>query len=112
MLQLVVKKYGLLHTGNSISLSPESKHTLEEEALEEVEEASSKLHAAHAALWKVYKGTIGIQETFTRVTDASARLDTICNKLTVLTLQALHNFSWKNMVKKLKEEILFFYQDY
>ncbi|KAI6004722.1 hypothetical protein EDD15DRAFT_2359495 [Pisolithus albus] len=53
----VVKKYGPLHTGNSV-LSPESKHTLEEEALEEVEEASSKLHAAHAALWKAYEGTI------------------------------------------------------
>ncbi|KAI5990599.1 hypothetical protein EDD15DRAFT_2369659 [Pisolithus albus] len=73
----------LKDTGNSV-LSPESKHTLEEEALEEVEEASLKLRAAHAALWKAYEGTIGIQETFTRVTDASARLDTIRNKLSVL----------------------------
>ncbi|KIK22767.1 hypothetical protein PISMIDRAFT_11465 [Pisolithus microcarpus 441] len=43
-----------------------------------------KLQAAHAALWKAYKGTIGIQETFTRVTDASARLDAIRNKLSLL----------------------------
>ncbi|KIK25336.1 hypothetical protein PISMIDRAFT_9692 [Pisolithus microcarpus 441] len=65
-------------------LPPKRKFTLEEEALEEVEEASSKLQAAHAALWKAYEGTIGIQETFTRVTDASARLDAVHNKLSLL----------------------------
>ncbi|KIK13962.1 hypothetical protein PISMIDRAFT_17619 [Pisolithus microcarpus 441] len=74
----------LKDTGISISLPPESKHTLEEEALQEVEAASSKLCAAHVALWKVYEGTISIQETFTRVTDASARLDTVRNKLSLL----------------------------
>ncbi|KIK20253.1 hypothetical protein PISMIDRAFT_13142 [Pisolithus microcarpus 441] len=74
----------LKDTGNSISLPPERKHTLEEEVLEEVEEASSKLQAAHAALWKAYEGTIGIQDTFMRVMDASTRLDAICNKLSLL----------------------------
>ncbi|KIK17731.1 hypothetical protein PISMIDRAFT_14897 [Pisolithus microcarpus 441] len=68
----------------TVSPSPERKHALEVEALEDVEEASSKLQAAHAALWKAYEGTIGIQETFTRVTDASARLDAIRNKLSLL----------------------------
>ncbi|KAI6119526.1 hypothetical protein EDD16DRAFT_1706534 [Pisolithus croceorrhizus] len=65
-------------------LPPERKHTLEEEALEQVEEASSKLRAAHTALWKAYEGTIGIQDTFVRVTDASARLDAVRNKLSLL----------------------------
>ncbi|KAI6005996.1 hypothetical protein EDD15DRAFT_698905 [Pisolithus albus] len=65
-------------------LPPARKYTLEEEALEDVEEASSKLEAAHAALWKAYEGTIGIQETFTRVTCASARLDAVRNKLSLL----------------------------
>ncbi|KAI6141944.1 hypothetical protein EDD17DRAFT_1515942 [Pisolithus thermaeus] len=65
-------------------LPPERKHMLKEEALEQVKEASSKLQAAHAVLWKVYKGTIGIQDTFVRVTDASARLDTVHNKLSLL----------------------------
>ncbi|KAI6110297.1 hypothetical protein EDD16DRAFT_1522313 [Pisolithus croceorrhizus] len=73
----------LKDTVNTI-LPPKRKYTLEEEALEEVKEVSSKLQAAHAALWKAYKGTIGIQETFTRVMDASARLDAICNKLSLL----------------------------
>ncbi|KAI6117358.1 hypothetical protein EDD16DRAFT_1707684 [Pisolithus croceorrhizus] len=73
----------LKDTGNSI-LSPGRKHALEEEALEQVEEASSKLQAAHAALWKAYEGTIGIQDMFTRVTDVSARLDAIHNKLSLL----------------------------
>ncbi|KAI6007023.1 hypothetical protein EDD15DRAFT_2358099 [Pisolithus albus] len=66
------------------ALSPGKKHTLEEEALEQVEVASSKLRAAHAALWKAHEGTIGIQDTFTRVTDASARLDAVRNKLCIL----------------------------
>ncbi|KAI5980857.1 hypothetical protein EDD15DRAFT_2380796 [Pisolithus albus] len=74
----------LKDTGNSISLLPERKDTLEEEVLEQVEEASSKLQAAHAALWKAYEGTVGIQETFTKVTDASARLDSVRNKLSLL----------------------------
>ncbi|KAI6118868.1 hypothetical protein EV401DRAFT_2179112 [Pisolithus croceorrhizus] len=65
-------------------LPAERKHTLEEEALEQVEEASSKLQAAHAALWKAYEGTIGIQDTFVRVTDARARLDAVRNKLSLL----------------------------
>ncbi|KAI6101094.1 hypothetical protein EDD16DRAFT_1525998 [Pisolithus croceorrhizus] len=46
--------------------------------------ASSKLQAAHAALWKVYEGTIRIQDMFTKVTDASTRLDAIHNKLSLL----------------------------
>ncbi|KAI6013110.1 hypothetical protein PISMIDRAFT_13024 [Pisolithus microcarpus 441] len=76
----------VLHLKDTVGTipTPERKHTLEVEALEEIEEASSKLQAAHAALWKVYKGTIGIQEMFTRVTDASARLDTVHNKLSLL----------------------------
>ncbi|KAI6004750.1 hypothetical protein EDD15DRAFT_2359532 [Pisolithus albus] len=76
--------FRLKDAGNSISLPPEKKHTLEEEALEEVEEASSKLQAAHSALWKAYEGTIGIQETFTKVTAASAKLDAARNKLSLL----------------------------
>lgn len=75
----------LKDTVNTVgSLPPERKFTLEEEALEEVEEASSKLQAAHAALWKAYEGTVGIQDTFVRVTDASTRLDAIRNKLSLL----------------------------
>ncbi|KAI5984731.1 hypothetical protein EDD15DRAFT_2374985 [Pisolithus albus] len=69
---------------NNASLPPEEIHTLEQEALEQVEEASSKLEAAHTALWKAYEGTIGIQDTFIQVTDASARLGAICNKLSLL----------------------------
>ncbi|KAI5992514.1 hypothetical protein EDD15DRAFT_2368275 [Pisolithus albus] len=69
---------------NNISLPPEEVYTLEQEALEEVEKASSKLEAAHAALWKAYEGTIGIQDTFVRVTDASARLGVVRNKLSLL----------------------------
>ncbi|KAI5986398.1 hypothetical protein EDD15DRAFT_2200183 [Pisolithus albus] len=53
-------------------------------ALEEVEEASSKLEAVHATLWKAYEGTIGIQDSFIKVTDASARLGAIRNKLSLL----------------------------
>ncbi|KAI6096281.1 hypothetical protein EDD16DRAFT_1720036 [Pisolithus croceorrhizus] len=56
----------LKDTVDTVSLPPERKYTLEEEALEQVEEASSKLRATHVALWKVYEGTIGIQEMFTR----------------------------------------------
>ncbi|KAI6106487.1 hypothetical protein EV401DRAFT_2121552 [Pisolithus croceorrhizus] len=74
----------LKDTLDTISLPPERKHMLEEEALEQVEEASSKLQAAHAALWKAYEGTIGIQDMFTKVTDASTRLDAVCNKLSLL----------------------------
>ncbi|KIK17011.1 hypothetical protein PISMIDRAFT_15432 [Pisolithus microcarpus 441] len=66
------------------SLSADRKCTLEEEALEDVEAASAKLRAAHVALWKAYEGTIGIQDTFTRVVDASSRLDAVRNKLSVL----------------------------
>ncbi|KAI5993985.1 hypothetical protein EDD15DRAFT_2196410 [Pisolithus albus] len=69
---------------NNVSLPAEEVHTLEQEALEQVEEASSKLEAAHAALWKAYEGTIGIQDTFVWVTDASARLGVIRNKLSLL----------------------------
>ncbi|KAI5997036.1 hypothetical protein EDD15DRAFT_2364489 [Pisolithus albus] len=69
---------------NNVSLPPEEIHTLEREALEEVEEASSKLEAVHATLWKAYEGTIGIQDSFVKVTDASARLGAIRNKLSLL----------------------------
>ncbi|KAI5990938.1 hypothetical protein EDD15DRAFT_2197729 [Pisolithus albus] len=61
-----------------------SKCTLEGEALEELEAASTRLEDAHAALWKAYEGTIGIQDAFTRVVDASSRLDAVRNKLSVL----------------------------
>ncbi|KIK15658.1 hypothetical protein PISMIDRAFT_16355 [Pisolithus microcarpus 441] len=80
-----VKKV-VLHLKDTVdnSLSADRKCTLEEEALEDVEAASAKLRAAHAVLWKAYEGTIGIQDTFTRVVDASSRLDAVCNKLSVL----------------------------
>ncbi|KIK23137.1 hypothetical protein PISMIDRAFT_11124 [Pisolithus microcarpus 441] len=67
-----------------ISLPTERKHILEQETLEQVEEASSRLKDAHAALWKAYEGTVSIQDAFTQVVDVSGRLDTICNKLSVL----------------------------
>ncbi|KIK21385.1 hypothetical protein PISMIDRAFT_12318 [Pisolithus microcarpus 441] len=73
----------LKDTVNNV-LPHEEIYTLEQEALEQVEEASSKLEAAHAALWKAYEGTIGIQDTFVQVTDASARLGAIRNKLSLL----------------------------
>ncbi|KIK16630.1 hypothetical protein PISMIDRAFT_15703 [Pisolithus microcarpus 441] len=66
------------------SLPVDRKCTLEGEALEEVEAASTRLEDAHAALWKAYEGTIGIQDAFTRVVDASGRLDAVRNKLSVL----------------------------
>ncbi|KIK19818.1 hypothetical protein PISMIDRAFT_13388 [Pisolithus microcarpus 441] len=66
------------------SLPIDRKCMLEGEALEEVEAASTRLEDAHAALWKAYKGTIGIQDAFTRVVDASGRLDAVRNKLSVL----------------------------
>ncbi|KAI5982840.1 hypothetical protein EDD15DRAFT_2377163 [Pisolithus albus] len=54
----------VLHLKDTVGtiLPAERKHTLEEEALEQVKEASSKLQAAHAALWMAYEGTIGIQD--------------------------------------------------
>ncbi|KIK29824.1 hypothetical protein PISMIDRAFT_6584 [Pisolithus microcarpus 441] len=66
------------------TISADSKCTLEGQALEEVEAASSRLNVAHAALWKAYEGTIGIQDAFTGVVDASNRLDAIRNKLSAL----------------------------
>jgi len=57
---------------------------LEGEVLEQVEEASANLRAVHAALWKAYKGVIGIQDAFGKVNNASRTVDTICNKLSVL----------------------------
>ncbi|KAI6098918.1 hypothetical protein EDD16DRAFT_1790483 [Pisolithus croceorrhizus] len=65
-------------------LSADSRCTLEGQALEEVEAASSRLAIARAALWKAYEGTVGIQDAFTGVNAASSRLDTIRNKLSVL----------------------------
>ncbi|KIK17100.1 hypothetical protein PISMIDRAFT_15371 [Pisolithus microcarpus 441] len=67
-----------------ISLPTERKCILEQETLEQVKEASSRLEDARAALWKAYEGTVGIQDAFTQVVDASGRLDTIHNKLSVL----------------------------
>ncbi|KAI6094304.1 hypothetical protein EDD16DRAFT_1714096 [Pisolithus croceorrhizus] len=69
---------------NNISLPPEEIHTLEHKALEQVEEASLELEAAHAALWKAYEGTIGIQDMFIQVTAVSMGLGAICNKLFLL----------------------------
>ncbi|KAI6004150.1 hypothetical protein EDD15DRAFT_2192059 [Pisolithus albus] len=66
------------------NLPIDRKYTLEGEALEELEAASTRHEDAHAALWKAYEGTISIQDVFTRVVNASGRLDTICNKLSVL----------------------------
>ncbi|KAI5997085.1 hypothetical protein EDD15DRAFT_2364547 [Pisolithus albus] len=65
-------------------LSADSKCTLEGQALEEVEAASSRLKVAEEALWKAYEGTVGIQEAFAGVAGASSRLDAIRNKLSVL----------------------------
>ncbi|KAI5991401.1 hypothetical protein EDD15DRAFT_2197401 [Pisolithus albus] len=65
-------------------LPAERQCTIEEEALKQVEETSTNLQAAHAALWKAYEGTIGIQDTFTRVTVASNKLDAVRNKLSLL----------------------------
>ncbi|KAI6004607.1 hypothetical protein EDD15DRAFT_2191442 [Pisolithus albus] len=62
----------VLHLKDTVGtiLPAERKHTLEEEALEQVEEASSKLQAAHAALWMAYEGTIGIHvDMFIKVTN-------------------------------------------
>ncbi|KAI6158238.1 hypothetical protein BKA82DRAFT_32803 [Pisolithus tinctorius] len=59
------------------NLSADAKCTLEGEALEQVEAASSQLKTAHAALWKAYEGTVGIQNVFCGVVDASHTLDTI-----------------------------------
>ncbi|KAL4072401.1 hypothetical protein V8B97DRAFT_2006773 [Scleroderma yunnanense] len=75
--------FHLKDTVNNI-LPPERKGTLEKEVLEQIEEASSKLKAAHASIWTAYEGTIGIQEVFGKVNDASCRLDAIWNKLSVL----------------------------
>ncbi|KAI6139939.1 hypothetical protein BKA82DRAFT_4364300 [Pisolithus tinctorius] len=66
------------------NLSADAKCTLEGEALEQVEAASSQLKTAHAALWKAYEGTVGIQNAFCGVVDASHTLDTIRNKLSVI----------------------------
>ncbi|KAI6018247.1 hypothetical protein PISMIDRAFT_13723 [Pisolithus microcarpus 441] len=76
----------MLHLKDTVNnlLPVDRKCMLEGEALEEVEAASIRLKDAHAALWKAYKGTIGIQDVFTRVVNASGRLDTVCNKLSVL----------------------------
>ncbi|KAI5994430.1 hypothetical protein EDD15DRAFT_2366527 [Pisolithus albus] len=80
-----VKKV-VLHLKDAVdnSLPIDRKYTLEGEALEELEAASTRLEDAHAALWKAYEGTIGIQDVFTRVVDASSRLDAVRNKLSVL----------------------------
>ncbi|KAL4080257.1 hypothetical protein V8B97DRAFT_2020916 [Scleroderma yunnanense] len=80
-----VKKV-VLHLKDTVNniLPPERKGTLEKEVLEQVEEASSKLKATCASLWIAYEGTIGIQEVFGKVNDASCRLDAIWNKLSVL----------------------------
>ncbi|KIK15157.1 hypothetical protein PISMIDRAFT_16722 [Pisolithus microcarpus 441] len=76
----------ILHLKDMVvdALPTERKCILEQEALDQVKEASSRLEDAHAALWKAYEGTVGIQDAFTWVVDASGRLDTICNKLSVL----------------------------
>ncbi|KAI6115437.1 hypothetical protein EV401DRAFT_1889591 [Pisolithus croceorrhizus] len=60
----------ILHLKDAVNtvLPLEWQCTLEEEALEQ----------------KAYEGTIRIQDMFTRVTDASARLDAVCNKLALL----------------------------
>ncbi|KIK16820.1 hypothetical protein PISMIDRAFT_15569 [Pisolithus microcarpus 441] len=68
----------------SCSLPTERKCILEQEALDQVKEASSRLEDAHVALWKAYEGTVSIQDAFTQVVDVSGRLDTIRNKLSVL----------------------------
>jgi len=66
------------------SLSTDQKATLEGEVLDQVEEASTTLETVHAALWKAYEGTTGIQDTFCKVVAASRTVDTIRNKLSVL----------------------------
>ncbi|KAI6141908.1 hypothetical protein BKA82DRAFT_28635 [Pisolithus tinctorius] len=66
------------------NLSTDAKCTLEGEALEQVKAASSQLKTAHAALWKAYEGTVGIQNMFCGVVNASHTLDTIHNKLSVI----------------------------
>ncbi|KAL4080510.1 hypothetical protein J3A83DRAFT_4184548 [Scleroderma citrinum] len=83
---VINSKHVIFHLKDTVNniLPPERKGTLEKEVLEQIEEASSKLEAAHASLWIVYEGTIGIQEVFGKVNNASHRLDTIQNKLSVL----------------------------
>lgn len=52
--------------------------------LEKVKEASATLKTLHATLWKAFKGTAGIQDSFCKVVAVSQTVDTIHNKLTIL----------------------------
>ena len=52
--------------------------------LEQVEEASDNLAVVRGALWKAYEGMVSVQDACSKVYSASATVDTIHNKLSIL----------------------------